>query len=36
MNTTEYYNKVLGGWLGRVAGSQFGAPNEPRLKNAWN
>ncbi len=30
MNSEEYYNKVHGGWLGRVAGSQFGAPIEFR------
>jgi hypothetical protein len=26
MNSAEYYNKVQGGWLGRVAGSHIGAP----------
>ncbi len=30
MNFKEYYNKVLGGWLGRVAGSHFGTPLEFR------
>ncbi|MBN2156736.1 MAG: ADP-ribosylglycohydrolase family protein [Candidatus Lokiarchaeota archaeon] len=30
MNSEEYYNKVLGGWLGRVAGSHFGTPLEFR------
>ncbi|MHA1453456.1 MAG: ADP-ribosylglycohydrolase family protein [Promethearchaeota archaeon] len=30
MNNKEYYNKVHGGWLGRVVGSQFGTPLEFR------
>ena len=30
MKNEEYYNKVFGGWLGRVAGSHFGAPLEFR------
>jgi ADP-ribosylglycohydrolase len=28
MKSEEYYNKVHGGWLGRVIGSHFGAPIE--------
>lgn len=30
MNYEEYYNKVHGGWLGRLEGSQLGNPLEFR------
>ncbi|MHA1276174.1 MAG: ADP-ribosylglycohydrolase family protein [Candidatus Helarchaeota archaeon] len=30
ISDSEYYNKVYGGWLGRVIGSQLGAPLELR------
>ncbi len=30
LNGKDYYNKVYGGWLGRVIGSQLGAPLEIR------
>ncbi|MFX1284862.1 MAG: ADP-ribosylglycohydrolase family protein [Promethearchaeota archaeon] len=30
MNYEDYYDKVFGGWLGRVTGSHFGAPFEFR------
>ena len=30
MDSNEYYDKVYGAWLGRVAGSHFGAPLEFR------